>query len=247
VKELLDPAVKGTTGVLKAIQEHNPSVQRVVITSSFSSMWNGDKGMWPEHTYTEADWNPISWDEAADPKTPGPISYSASKVFAERAAWDFMKDNKPSFTLSTILPPMVYGPAAHEPESVKHLNTSSADIYRLCDGSLSEVPETQFFAFCDVRDVAEAHLKAYETTEPGRFFTTGGNFTYQMACDIIRESFPDRIRQTPEGTPGQALPAVYKVDSSKARKVLGITFRDLSTTVNDMVEGFIKIEQRGGT
>jgi nucleoside-diphosphate-sugar epimerase len=246
VKELLDPAVKGTTGILSAILEHNPSVKRVVITSSFSSMWNGTKGTWPDHTYTEEDWNPVTWDEAADPNTDGPNAYSASKVFAERAAWDFIDKKKPNFTLSTVLPPMVYGPTAHKPDSVKKLATSSADIYRLCNGSEKQVPETGFFAFVDARDVGEAHLKAYETNNPGRFFVTGGNFTYQRACDIIRKDFPEKRHLTPEGTPGQPLPNVYKVDSSKARKELGMTFRDLETTIHDMVVDFEEIEKRGG-
>jgi nucleoside-diphosphate-sugar epimerase len=244
VKELLDPAIKGTTGILKAIVEHNPSVKRVVIISSFSSMWNGNKGMWPEHTYNEEDWNPITFEEAARPETDGENAYSASKVLAERAAWDFMKEQKPNFTLSTILPPMLYGPAAHDPPSVKNLNTSSADIYRLCDGSEKEVPETKFFAFCDVRDVAEAHVKAYEAKVHGRFFVAGGNYTYQRICDIIRKDFPERRHLTPEGIPGQPFPPVYKVDNSKARKELGITFTPLETTIHDMVVNFEEIEKK---
>ena len=31
-KELFDPAINGTVGVLKSIQKNNPKVQRVVIT-----------------------------------------------------------------------------------------------------------------------------------------------------------------------------------------------------------------------
>jgi len=54
-KELLMPAIKGTTEILKSIQKNNLSVKRVVITSSFSSIVNESKGTWPEHTYTEED------------------------------------------------------------------------------------------------------------------------------------------------------------------------------------------------
>jgi nucleoside-diphosphate-sugar epimerase len=246
VKELLEPATKGTTGILEAIYNNNPSVKRVVITSSFASIWNGSKGTWPEHTYTEADWNPVTWEEAANPETNGAIAYCASKTFAERAAWDFIKEKKPEFSLVTVCPPMVYGPAAHEPANVKELNTSSAEIYRLCNGSMTEVPETGFYAFCDVRDVAEAHVKAYETANPGRFFVTGGNYTFQQVCDIIRKDFPERRHLTPEGTVGQELPKVYKVDNGKARRELGMTFRDLQTTIHDMVVEFQNIEQRSG-
>jgi len=243
-KELLIPAMKGTTEILKSVQKNSPSVKRVVITSSFSSIWNGSKGTWPDHTYTEEDWNPVTYEEAKSPDMDGASAYSASKVFAEKAAWDFMEKFKPNFSLVTICPPMLYGPTAHEPASVKQLATSSADIYRLCNGSLKEVPETGFFLFCDVRDAAEAHLKGYETADPGRFFVASGNYTYQRICDIIRRDFPDRKHLTPEGTPWEPLPKVYTADHSKAEKVLGMMFRDLETTVHDMVVDFQEIEKR---
>jgi nucleoside-diphosphate-sugar epimerase len=111
---------------------------------------------------------------------------------------------------------------------------------------LTEVPETHFFAWCDVRDTAEAHVKAYETPNPGRFFVPGGNYTYQRVCDIIRRDFPARRHLTPEGKAWESLPNVYKVDNSKAKKQLGMTFRDLETCIHDMVLDFDEIEKRGG-
>lgn len=59
-KALLDQAVSGATGILESIIEHNPDVRRVVLTSSFAAMNDQHKGNWPGHTYTEADWNPVS-------------------------------------------------------------------------------------------------------------------------------------------------------------------------------------------
>lgn len=61
---MLDPAIIGTTGVLEAIKKSAPSVKRVVITSSFASIVDGAKGNRPGHTYSEADWNPITEEEA---------------------------------------------------------------------------------------------------------------------------------------------------------------------------------------
>jgi nucleoside-diphosphate-sugar epimerase len=143
---------------------------------------------------------------------------------------------------------MVYGPPAHTITSLSDLNTSSADIYRLINGSEKTVPPTSFYAFVDVRDVAEAHLRAYEKPEAAgqRYFTTGGNYTYQQICDIIRQDFPEKRPLVPEGEPGQEMPKVYKVDNSKTRRELGIQFRDLRTTIDDMVAEFIEIEKRLG-
>lgn len=66
-KELLDPAVIGTTGILRSIKKNAPSVKRVVITSSFASIVNPSKGNAPGKTYSEADWNPITQQEVQHP------------------------------------------------------------------------------------------------------------------------------------------------------------------------------------
>ena len=146
-RDLLIPAIHGTTEVLQAVYKHNANVKRVVITSSFASCFDASKGLWPEKTYTEKDWNPIKYDEAKDAE--GGMAYMASKTLAEKAAFDFVKENKPNFNISTILPPMIYGPNAHAVTNLDHLNTSSADIYRLINGSEKEVPPTNFFAWVD--------------------------------------------------------------------------------------------------
>jgi nucleoside-diphosphate-sugar epimerase len=60
-------------------------VKRVVITSSFAAIINPLKTTWPEHTYSEEDWDPLTHDQAFE----NPVNaYRASKTFAERAAWE---------------------------------------------------------------------------------------------------------------------------------------------------------------
>jgi nucleoside-diphosphate-sugar epimerase len=246
VRDLLDPAIKGTTSVLTSIQAHNPTVKRVVITSSFASILDVNAGARPGYVYSEKDWNPVTYEEAAKKETDGGVAYCASKTFAEKAAYEFVEKNKPNFTVSSICPPMVYGPSFHgSVTDLKHLNTSSADIYRLMNGSEKTVPETSFFAFVDVRDVGEAHLKAYESAEAAgqRYFTVAGGYTYQQVCDIIRKDFPELRSRVPEGNPGEKYPGVYGVDNSKA-KALGVTFRDLQTCIHDQVAEFLEIEKR---
>lgn len=58
---------------------------------------------------------------------------------------------------------MVYGPVAHHVANMKGLNTSSADIYRLIDGSTDEVPDTSIWAFADVRDGKPTMIKEKRT------------------------------------------------------------------------------------
>ena len=73
VKDFLDPAIKGTTGILKAIKAYAPSVERVVITSSFAAIVNAKQH---PKGYSEKDWNPVTWQEAMDHSN----VYRASKV-----------------------------------------------------------------------------------------------------------------------------------------------------------------------
>lgn len=46
-KQLLDPAIIGTTGILKSIKKSAPTVKRVVITSSFAAILDPSKGARP--------------------------------------------------------------------------------------------------------------------------------------------------------------------------------------------------------
>jgi nucleoside-diphosphate-sugar epimerase len=241
----LIPAIEGTKNILSSISAHAPQIKRVVITSSFAAIVNMQKGAWPDHTYTEEDWNPETYEVAKT--ADGETAYCASKTFAERAAFDYVKKASPSFSIATICPPMVYGPIGHSVTSTAKLNTSSADIYRLMNGSEKEVPQTAFYAFCDVRDVAGAHLKAYQKDEAAnqRFLVTGGNYGYQMICDILRERFPEIRDKVPEGKPGSGVGAdVYKVDNSKAKRVLDISrFRSLEECIVDTARSLLAIEK----
>jgi nucleoside-diphosphate-sugar epimerase len=75
ITEVLEPAINGTTGILKATKAYVPSVKRVVITSSFAAITNA-----PNHKkfYDESVWNPVTWEEATGDKKFN--TYRGSKV-----------------------------------------------------------------------------------------------------------------------------------------------------------------------
>lgn len=89
--ELLQPAINGTTSVLEAAQKHNPSVSRVVVTSSFASVLDPMQGQRPGYVYKEADWNPVTPEQAMSNPV---LAYLASKTFAEKAAFNYVKEKK---------------------------------------------------------------------------------------------------------------------------------------------------------
>ncbi|KAL8925428.1 MAG: hypothetical protein Q9208_003520 [Pyrenodesmia sp. 3 TL-2023] len=190
-KDLLDPAIIGTTGILKAIKKNAPNVKRVVITSSFAAIFSPQVGNRPEHTYSEKDWNTITAEEA----TQDPLSgYRASKTFAEKAAWDFVEKEKPNFTVSTMNPPMVFGPIHPKLQTLDTLNTSNQRIRDLMMGKMAdEMPTGGVKIWVDVRDLALAHTRAAERPEAAgkRFFVTAGYYSYRDLADAIHDLLPD--------------------------------------------------------
>lgn len=99
VDQLLQTAEQGTTGVLQAIKAHAPTVKRVVVTSSFASIFDPSKA--PDYKYSEKDWSPVTKEEAYESPM---AAYRRSKVAAEKAAWNFVEKEHPNFTLATVSP-----------------------------------------------------------------------------------------------------------------------------------------------
>jgi NADPH-dependent methylglyoxal reductase len=241
-EDLLKPAVSMTTNVLSEAAS-SPTVKRVVITSSFAAILDIPAGNRPGYIYTEKVWSPATYAEAAA-STNGAFTYCTSKKLAEEAAWQWMEQHKPAFTLSTICPPWVFGPSINPIKSLEQLNESTEAIYKLINGSATEVPGIDFAGFADARDVAEAHLQAYEREAAGgERFLVGGHFDYQSAVDAIRSAFPELKNRVPEGKPG-VLEDVYIPDGSKAERMLGIRYTSLADSMRDTVADLLEAEKR---
>ncbi len=63
-KEMLLPAINGTTEILKSVANHAPKVKRVVMTSSIAAIADFSKGLWPGHVYEESQWSPVTLESA---------------------------------------------------------------------------------------------------------------------------------------------------------------------------------------
>lgn len=158
--ELIVPAREGALRLLRAARD--AGVRRVVLTSSFAAIGYGR----PEQSapFNETDWT--------DPDAEGVSAYAKSKTLAERAAWDFVKQEGGALELSVVNPVGVFGPVLGPDYS-----TSILIVKKLMDGAMPGVPRL-FFGAVDVRDVADLHLLAM--THPGaqgeRFLAVAGDF-----------------------------------------------------------------------
>ncbi|KAI5458037.1 hypothetical protein BGZ63DRAFT_56189 [Mariannaea sp. PMI_226] len=239
-KDLIDPAVIGTTGILKALHASAPSVKRVVITSSFAAIMNEPRLTDPTLTLSEASWNPVTIEDIT---RSAHIAYRVSKTFAERAAWDFVAANKTSFDLVTINPPLVLGPVVHHLATLSSINTSNERVVSLLRGGWKEgIPPTLPVAlWVDVRDAARAHVRAIEEPSAGgkRLLATAGFFKNRTIAEIVRANFPEFADKVPgPEVPGGDLPPldeIFKLDNEATNKVLGIEWTSLETSVKDLV------------
>ncbi|KAJ3534046.1 hypothetical protein NM208_g7711 [Fusarium decemcellulare] len=109
VRDMLGPAIAGTTAVLEAAKAYaTPSFRRIVQISSFSAMLDLSKGQRPGYIYTEADWNPVTYEEAVAEKDSG-VLYLASKALSEKAVWEWAAEHKPNFDI--VFPPLEFAGA----------------------------------------------------------------------------------------------------------------------------------------
>lgn len=254
-------------GVLKAITQHAPSVMKVVITSSIAAIVDSIKANDPQQIYSEADWNPLNYETALKDVRNGYRGVSpssrltrqsiaaplvsdtaeGSKLFAEKAAWTFLETEKPNFTIATICPPLVIGPITSCIANPVDLNTSNLRIHEFLIGKYAGtvIPETGNYLWADVRDVALAHVRAFEVEEAAgkRFFTVAGHFCNKEIVEILRKRFPEYADMLPvEQATGGGYPeeGPYGFSNVNSTEILGIKFMGLENSVADLV-GSLKL------
>lgn len=245
--DFLKPAVYGTKNALLAIKNYGPNIKRVVITSSFAAIASRDQSMQPDLVLDENSWNDLTWEKVLENPAFG---YNGSKAFAERAAWDFVKTEKPNFVLSTVNPVLVFGPQPTDTFNTEKLNTSSEVINKILKSKSpqDEVAPLNSMAV-DVRDVAKAHLVAFEKDEAKekRLFLNSGLFTQQKILDVLHEKFPKQTENVPVGKPGSGAEEIAKAakkNNDKTRAIMGFELISVEQTIADSARQLLQVEGR---
>lgn len=249
-KDLLIPALHGTQGILNSIKKYGAqTVERVVVTSSFAAILDVSKFSDGKAVFTEKDWNPATWEGC---QTDGMSAYCASKKFAEESAWKFLKENKGAvkFKLNTINPTFVFGPQLFEEDVKDHLNTSNEVLNALLHSQAGSTKlEPDYHAeFIDVRDVAKAHIVAFQKEDivGQRLGLSNGPFSSQQVVDVLNSDFPQLKGKIAVGPhPGQPDPNPgCKFDNTVSKKILGFPFISLEKAVHDTAAQILKKEGR---
>jgi nucleoside-diphosphate-sugar epimerase len=219
--DLIVPAREGTVRVLRAARD--AGARRVVLTSSFAAVGYSPK---PVRDYSEEDWT--------DPDTPGLPPYPRSKAIAERAAWDYIEQHPGDTELVVLNPTFIIGPTL-----VTSLRSSLVGFKAISEGTLPALPR-QRFGVADVRDVADAHLKAAAT--PGAankrylLLADGPTITWLGLAEAIRDHLGAAgATVTLEEAPGED-PTPLTIRNDRAKQELGLKPRAAHTTINDTVD-----------
>jgi nucleoside-diphosphate-sugar epimerase len=239
--DLVVPAQQGVLRVLRAARD--AGVRRVVLTSAFGAVGIGH----PRRSapFTEEDWTDVHSDIPP---------YQRSKTLAERAAWQFVREEADGLQLAAVHPVGVLGPllGPDDPPSLRV-------VRRMLEGRIPACPPFGM-GYVDVRDVADLHLRAM--TDPAadgeRFLAIAGHSLRLLdIARILRSRLGERASKAPTREMpvwlARALGAVnpelrllrhqlgrdLDATSAKAEKLLGWRARPIEDTVVDTAESLL--------
>ncbi|KAH7018043.1 uncharacterized protein B0I36DRAFT_335213 [Microdochium trichocladiopsis] len=211
-----------------------PSVKRFVLTSS-SSAALVPKPDTPG-TVTVDTWND-EWVELANRPPPyeperAYAVYAASKTVAEKEAWRFMQEDKPTFKFNAVLPNMNLGKSL-DVVNQGHPTTAGllAALFQGDSKPLLLVPP-QYFV--DVQDTARLHVAAaiHPEVVSERIFAFAEPVSGDALLDILRKMYPHKT--FPENfQPGRDLNEI--VPRARAEKLLRDMGQDGWTSLEQSV------------
>jgi dihydroflavonol-4-reductase len=182
--ELIVPARDGTLRVLRASVAAR--VQRIVLTSSVAAVRNaGPDSLANGRDLTESDWT--------DPDNPSLTPYTRSKTIAERAAWDYMREQGAEDRLVAVQPGAIIGPVLGKDRSY-----SLQAVDRMLTGRMPGLPRLGF-SFIDVRDVAALQVAAMTAPDAAgqRLIAASSFLWFSDVAAILRAELGADARKVP--------------------------------------------------
>ncbi|KAK6937167.1 NAD-dependent epimerase/dehydratase [Dillenia turbinata] len=220
-RQLIDPALKGTLNVLGSCAKF-PCVKRVVLTSSCAAVLYNARPRNPDVIVDE------TWFSDPEFCKQSKQWYVISKTLAEEAAWNFAKEK--GMDIVAINPSGVIGPLLQPT-----LNASATVILDLINGGKS-FPNASF-GWVDVRDVANAHVLAYENpAASGRYCLAERVAHCSDLVNILKGIYPS-LHLPEKCADDKPFAPKFQISKEKA-KSLGIEFIALEESLKDMVESF---------
>jgi dihydroflavonol-4-reductase len=212
---------EGSQTVLRLAKELG--VKRVVFTSSIAAVGFGGT---EEHPLTEE-----TWSDPVDP-------YCRSKLESEQAARAYAKEQ--GLDLVVLCPSIILGPNFY-----KH-TPSTVNVGALVNNQIPFRVPVQLSAV-DVRDVADAHILAYENKRAsGRYLVTGTNIpdlvgaVSELDQDMVLPGRMLTVEEAKElaektGMPLELIGQPYWYSDQRIRSELGWMPRPIVETLQDTI------------
>lgn len=238
-REVIEPTVTGARNAVAAAAD--VGIKKMIFTSSVAAVGTVSPGGAP---LDEDAWN----DNTGEP-------YSQAKTRSEREAWQLARER--GLHMVAMLPGLIIGPGfqRHTP--------STLTFELLLRGKIPFVlPLT--LSFVDVRDVANAHVQAYENENAsGRYIVSNRSMSFREVFDHVKAVAPevkvpqkqlparllftvpffDWLSNKLSGTPRFASTALIKeyahreqnVSAQRARRELGWEPMPIDTSIKDTI------------
>ncbi|MCF1491451.1 NAD-dependent epimerase/dehydratase family protein [Agrobacterium vitis] len=245
-REMVEPALQGTRNVLGSVNR-TESVRRVVMTSTIGAIFGDyiDVRSMKNNTVAEDYFNTSS-NVQNNP-------YHYSKVLAEKEAWKIQGEQS-RWSLTTINPGMILGPSltpASESGSLFLLDEMFKGYF--CYG----MPDLSL-ACVDVRDVAQAHIRAALNPDAKGRYILAENRT-RTFLEIA--GYARRVHPKPYLLPSWQIPNLvvrligplfgltqaymtnhlgirFALDNRRSQSELGIAYRPFEQTMADHYRGW---------
>ncbi|KAL7917453.1 hypothetical protein ACQKWADRAFT_325739 [Trichoderma austrokoningii] len=237
-------ARESTIGLLESSHKAG-TVKRIVITSSLVANI-------PFHYYIGQGDDKIFDAEYRIPLDNGPYgfefqAYSASKAAALNESEAWVKENKPSFDLISVLPGWVFGAdeLATTPQDFESSSTNSV-LLGLLRGKQSDIPLNGNTVLLE--DAARIHVLALDPKIPGnQAFVAAADGIEGMAWEdsikIVKENFPEAIAQGLVTTIGKQPTVKIRIDARKTEETFGIKLAGLDEQVKSLVNQWIEVSK----
>ncbi|KAH9694210.1 tetraketide alpha-pyrone reductase 1 [Citrus sinensis] len=238
--EIIEPAVNGTLNVLRSCQK-NPSLRRVVLTSSSSTVrirYDFDSKI----PLDESSWSSVDLCESLQLMIFAliylflrnyvlrkKIWYALSKILAEKAAWEFCGHN--GIDLVTILPSFVIGPSL-PPD----LCSTASDVLGLLKGEKEKFQWHGRMGYVHIDDVALCHILVYEhQNSHGRYLCSSTVVDNNELVSLLSTRYP--LLPIPERFELLDRP-YYEFNTSKLTSLLGFKFKSIEEMFDDCIAWF---------
>ncbi|TCD62913.1 hypothetical protein EIP91_006240 [Steccherinum ochraceum] len=251
-EEQFKPAVNGTLNILRSAQQE-PSVKRFLWFGSISAVCFTAKDPTKE-VITRDDWNVVSEEVVKNPDDPelGFHAYIASKVVAERAAWKFMEEEQPSFSLTTVLGSWVTGPVFNEVPKPPRLDATLGMVHSVFaePPRLTGISPYGGIIWCHLFDIADLFVNSLTSPLPlnKRLIGAAGRTSWVAVAEILRNVWPERhYPPAQEDAPTVRFPGGDKAefDTALERELLGGKWRSLGDAVVSCARDLTEKEAKG--